>query len=168
MPDARFPFSNFQLSTVYLDGEACRTVEHAFQAAKTFDPAERASVIGAKSPGEAKRRGRKVTLRADWDEVKGGLMLGLLRQKFAPGTENARMLLAFEGSIVEYTIWHDQYWGVCTCRKHKGNGLNQLGRLLTALRLELLAQVAREAVASGPNRDSAESVPVEKELIAAG
>jgi N-glycosidase YbiA len=168
MPDPRFPFSNFQLATIHLDGQACRTVEHAFQAAKTLDPTERAWVIEAKTPGEAKKRGRKVTLRPDWDEIKGGLMLGLLRQKFAPGTDNPRKLLAFEDRIVEYTIWHDLHWGVCTCPRHRGQGLNMLGRLLTALRQELLAQAAREGVAEGPVRDAPVLVDRESALAVEG
>jgi predicted NAD-dependent protein-ADP-ribosyltransferase YbiA (DUF1768 family) len=92
----------------------CPTVEHAFQAAKTFDPAERRSVIEARTPAAAKRQGRTVTLRPDWEEREGGIVLGLLRQKFAPGTEYARELVAFEGPIVEYNAWPDVHWGVCT------------------------------------------------------
>lgn len=44
------------------------TGEHAFNAAKTVDPAERAAVLAAPSPGEAKRVGCRVTLRPGWDE----------------------------------------------------------------------------------------------------
>ena len=49
--------------------------EHAFNALKTHDPAERAHVLAAPTPGESKTRGRKVTLRADWDT--GGRVLAI-------------------------------------------------------------------------------------------
>jgi hypothetical protein len=45
--------SNFFRVDVVLDGVTYRSVEHAFQAAKTLDVAERAKVAAAPSPGEA-------------------------------------------------------------------------------------------------------------------
>lgn len=139
MPSLRFPFSNFQDSVVYLDGEAYPTVEHAFQAAKTLDSAERKRIKEAKAPGSAKSLGRRVTLRPDWEDVKDGVMLDLLRQKFAPGTKRSRKLIAFKGPIVEHTTWHDTYWGVCTCPEHDGKGLNKLGTLLEMVRQQLVS-----------------------------
>ncbi len=44
--------SNFFRVDVVLDGVTYRSVEHAFQAAKTLDAAERAKVAAAPSPGE--------------------------------------------------------------------------------------------------------------------
>ena len=153
MPDTRFPFSNFQKSIVYLEGQPCPSVEHGFQAAKTLDLDKRTWVIEAKSAAVAKQRGRRVALRPDWDKVKNGIMLGLLRQKFALGTPFGRDLLAFEGPIVEYTTWHDLYWGVCSCPRHEGRGQNQLGLLLTMVRGELLRQVKEETPQGEPARE---------------
>jgi len=152
MPDSRFLFSNFQESVVYLDGQTCPTVEHAFQAAKTLDPDERKRVIEAKTPASARGLGRKVTLRRDWEKAKNGIMLDLLRQKFAPGTERARELMACEEPIIEYNTWHDTYWGVCTCARHNGKGSNNLGFLLKIVRQELINRSQIEAIMKANGR----------------
>jgi ribA/ribD-fused uncharacterized protein len=148
MPDSRNPkwLSNFVPCTVYLDGQACPSVEHAYQAAKTLNPEERARVIAASTPAQARRLGRAVTVRNDWGDVKYGIMLGLLRQKFALGTNFAGDLMAYEGKIVEYNTWHDNEWGHCGCARcqskpHK----NMLGRLLEVLRSQLQERLAEEA-----------------------
>jgi predicted NAD-dependent protein-ADP-ribosyltransferase YbiA (DUF1768 family) len=57
-------------------------VEHAFQVAKTSDPVERAKVRDAKTPVSAKKIGRRANLRPDWESVKVGIMLDLLRINF--------------------------------------------------------------------------------------
>lgn len=46
------------------------SAEHAYQAAKTLDPAQQAHVMIAATPGESKRRGQRVTLRDDWDVLR--------------------------------------------------------------------------------------------------
>ena len=46
--------SNFEPAWVYFDGKAYPTVEHAFQAAKTFDPVEREGIRSARTPGRGK------------------------------------------------------------------------------------------------------------------
>src|SRR5579871_4764016 len=59
--------SNFHYATVSLDGVTYPTVEHAFQAAKTDDAEERRAIRDCGSPGRAKRMGKKVKLRKDWE-----------------------------------------------------------------------------------------------------
>jgi ribA/ribD-fused uncharacterized protein len=80
-----FFLSNFSESPVVFDGQAYPTVEHAFQAAKTFEPEQRQLIRDAPTPATAKRlgRSRQVDLRADWEQVKFDIMYGLLKQKFA-------------------------------------------------------------------------------------
>src|SRR5262245_14222864 len=116
--------SNFHDSPVDLDGARYPTVEHAFQAAKTFDSAERARVRAAPTPGSAKRMGRRVALRPDWEKVKLGIMEGLLRTKFADPTLGALLRATAGHELVEGNTWNDRFWGVC-----KGQGQNHLGRL---------------------------------------
>lgn len=65
--------SNFWPCRVELDGMIFPGVEQAFQAAKTLDPAERCHFVDL-NPGAAKRAGRKVELRPDWQQVKVGIM----------------------------------------------------------------------------------------------
>jgi ribA/ribD-fused uncharacterized protein len=127
--------SNFFRCDVSLDGEVYRSVEHAFQAAKTTNPAEHAKVWSLVNPGFVKRAGRKVTLRSDWDSVKLDVMLGLLRQEFTPGPALAEKLLATgDGHIEEGSHWGDRYWGTVD-----GKGANHFGRLLMQVRDEVRA-----------------------------
>ncbi len=147
MPDAtiaRFTgpwagFSNFEGPAVELDGESYDCVEKAFQAAKTFDPGARRAVRSASTPGQAKRLGRKVALRPDWEQAKLSIMEHLLRQKFQHAALQDLLLRSGGALIVEGNDWHDTFWGVCTgcLRGCQGAGANQLGRLLMALRDEL-------------------------------
>lgn len=74
--------SNFYPAPVTLDGVVYPTVENAFQAAKTGDMALRRQFAQC-SPGYAKKLGRQVALRSDWEAVKDGIMYELLKQKFA-------------------------------------------------------------------------------------
>jgi ribA/ribD-fused uncharacterized protein len=128
-------FSNFSPAPVTLDAREYPTVEHAYQAAKTLDPTEREWVRVARSPGEAKRRGRRVTMRPDWDAVKVEVMRDLLRQKFASGERLHELMATGNDLLMEGNNWHDEFWGVCSCPKH-GRGLNWLGRLLMEIRAE--------------------------------
>ena len=139
---AAFPFSNFEpVDGLELDGTPYPTAEHLFQALKTDDLAWRERVRTARTPATAKRLGRQVPLREYWDEVKLTVMMTVLRRKFRLEPFKSR-LLAWDGPIVEYTTWHDTYWGTCVCARHGGRGENHLGRLLEDLRAELLSEQA--------------------------
>lgn len=113
------------------------TVEHAFQALKTTDYDERQAVLACQTPGQAKRAGRRVTLRPRWDDIRLDVMHNLLRMKFDPAANPhlAAKLVDTEGfTLVEGNDWGDEFWGVC-----RGVGHNHLGRLLMDVRRELLA-----------------------------
>lgn len=125
--------SNFHPSEVEYQGFTYRTVEHAYQAAKTLDEAQRAGVAAAKTPGAAKRAGRRVAIRPDWEQVKLTVMADLIALKFAPGTELAWLLLnTGDAHLEEGNTWNDTFWGVC-----RGRGYNHLGKLLMAHRAAL-------------------------------
>jgi ribA/ribD-fused uncharacterized protein len=127
--------SNFHASPLVYEGMTYPTVEHGFQAAKTHDVAERARIAAAATPSLAKRLGRRVALRPDWEQVKEGVMGDLLAIKFAPRTVMADGLLdTGERVLVEGNDWGDRYWGVCG-----GSGLNRLGVLLMEQRDRLRA-----------------------------
>lgn len=117
------------------------TVEHFFQAMKTTDPKLRAEIKAAPTPGKAKRLGRKLDLRSDWEDIKDEVMLVGLRVKFAPDRATAVMLLdTGDRLLVEGNHWHDQYWGNCNCGERPkcfGPGKNMLGKLLMQVREEL-------------------------------
>lgn len=125
--------SNFYPSTVVYEGEEYPTVENAYQAAKTTNTAARHSFKSV-PPGAAKAKGRRLTMRPDWEEIKVGIMLDLLKQKFAPGSALTRSLLGTgDAELIEGNTWHDQFWGV----DQTGKGQNMLGQLLMAVRQEL-------------------------------
>src|SRR2546423_7924182 len=67
---------------VEYDGGKYPTLENAFQAAKTLDPDER-KAFETVSPLIARRMGRKVELRPNWDFVKVDVMKQLVQIKFA-------------------------------------------------------------------------------------
>ncbi|MCE7985531.1 MAG: NADAR family protein [Caldilinea sp. CFX5] len=130
--------SNFAYSPLTYEGETYPTVEHAFQAAKTFDPAEQQKVREASSPGSAKRLGRRVTLRADWETVKYDIMLALLRQKFSAPDFRPKLLATGDADLIEGNTWGDRTWG-CVQVKGQWVGKNHLGKLLMQVRAELQA-----------------------------
>jgi ribA/ribD-fused uncharacterized protein len=132
--------SNFSLSQVALDTPdepfdsfVVPTVEHAYQASKTIDALQRWDILEAATPGQAKRMGRQVTLRPDWELVKQEIMRRHLKQKFS-NLALARKLFAVQGEIVEWNTWHDTVWGKCICEDHDGAGQNLLGKLLMEIR----------------------------------
>lgn len=125
--------SNFHPAPVVYDGYEYDSTEHAFVAAKTLDPEERAKIRAIKKPGAAKRAGRKLKLRDDWEDVKVNIMAELVLQKFARHPKLRDMLLETgDEELVEGNTWHDYFWGVCN-----GKGKNMLGKILMRVR-ELL------------------------------
>jgi ribA/ribD-fused uncharacterized protein len=125
--------SNFYPARVTLDGIEYPTVEHAYQAAKTLDSGERQVVRRAGTPGDAKRAGRRVTKRGNWESVKLTVMGNLLRQKFKSHRDLRQQLLETRDmQLIEGNTWSDTYWGQCD-----GVGENHLGRLLMQIREEL-------------------------------
>jgi ribA/ribD-fused uncharacterized protein len=115
-----------------------RSVEHAFQAAKTLDPAARRRLAEIGSPVSAKRFGRRVLMRDGWEDISVGVMRDLLRQKFAAEPFRSQLLATGDAEIVEGNNWHDQRWGDCECPAHVAEqGANLLGRLLMEIRAEL-------------------------------
>lgn len=90
--------SNFWIVPVMFEGHQYRSVEHAYVASKTTDPAIREQVRLIETPGAVKRFGRKIELRPDWEDVKLGFMEIMLRSKFRQ--ERLRMLLISTGDAV--------------------------------------------------------------------
>lgn len=125
--------SNYHPSPIEVEGILYATVEHAFHAAQTFDPDEKRAIAAAATPGDAKRMGRKVQLRPDWEQVKVGIMEQLVRLKFTTHADLRDQLLATgDAELIEGNWWKDTFWGVC-----RGQGRNELGKILMKVRAEL-------------------------------
>ena len=131
----RYAFlGNFYDAPVEFGGIRYRNSEAAFQAQKCEDEEKRLWFAGL-APGRAKSLGGRVRLREDWEEVKTGLMLEIVRAKFTQNPELAEKLLATgEKRLVEGTAWNDTCWGIDI---HTGKGENRLGKILMQVRDEL-------------------------------
>lgn len=128
--------SNFYPAEISHDGITYPTTEHAFQAAKTLDFGERWEISQLPTPGDAKRAGKGVQLRPDWEQVKEQIMLELVILKFASHVELREKLLATgQAQLIEGNVRGDEYWGVCN-----GKGLNALGSILMLVRSQLSAR----------------------------
>lgn len=122
--------SNFYPSPIYDDdGREYPTVEHYFQAMKTFNSQKRELIRLAESPGKAKRIGRLVQLREDWEDRKLDIMEKALIQKFQIPELREKLLATGDEELVEGNFWNDTFWGVC-----KEKGENHLGKLLMDIR----------------------------------
>lgn len=127
------PFSNFAPVPIEVDGKLWPSTEHYYQAMKTLDPAMQESIRSMRTPGRAKRAGRMVDLRPDWEEIKEEVMLKALRVKFSIPTLR-RALLSTGDALLEEDSPDDMYWG--------RRGKNRLGALLMQVRDEIRAEGA--------------------------
>lgn len=127
--------SNFYAAPITWNLVVYPTVEHAYQALKTRDPDEQEWVRTALTPAEAKRRGKDIVLREDWNDFRFPLMWQLLVEKFGRHVDLRTKLLQTEDTLlVEGNNWHDTVWGKCHCARHRGRGQNQLGKMLMDIR----------------------------------
>lgn len=128
--------SNFSRHPVVYDGYEFPTLENAFQAAKTTDYRLRGTFVSL-SPAAAKRAGRQIDLRPDWEQRKLQIMRKLLMSKFV-GNPSLVDKLIYLGDLplVETNTWHDNEWGDCLCGRPAcaAPGKNLLGISLMRLR----------------------------------
>lgn len=157
-------FSNFALGAPFtLWGVDFSTSEHAYVWSKTHDPLEKEEILrhvtyvdfnhedgtvvtekfigGLTTPGVAKARGKTVTLRPDWEEVRYDIMLEILEAKFSQNWGFLQVLLQTEDAIlIEGNTWHDNIWGSCICERCGDKGQNLLGKALMQVRAKLAAR----------------------------
>lgn len=111
------------------------TVEHFFQAYKADNEEEMAWVLDAPTPGEAKKRGRKVSLRDDWEDIKLSVMYNLLMDKFADPILRKKLIDTGDAYLMEGNLWGDKFWGVDLKDE---DGQNWLGILLMLVRSRVI------------------------------
>lgn len=141
--DGEYAFlSNFYESKIVYKDITFPTVEHAFQAAKSLSEEEQAAISIAKTPGIAKRLGRKVLLRSDWEEIKEKVMYECVKEKFKEPVLREKLLNTSPAELIEGNTWHDNYWGDCSCEKCKNiKGKNSLGKILMKVRSEIAEEI---------------------------
>jgi ribA/ribD-fused uncharacterized protein len=125
--------SNFYSAPVVYGGICYQNNEAAFQAQKQ---PERAQEFASLPPNEAKRLGRRVRLRPDWESVKQAIMEEIVRAKFTQNKHlREKLLKTSSAELIEANQWGDTYWGVC-----RGKGRNELGKILMRVRTEMQPQ----------------------------
>ena len=128
-----FFLSNFYEAPVEYAGMRFRNNEAAFQASKC--PSRMSEFVDL-NPLAAKRLGRTVQLRPDWEQVKESIMYEICKAKFTQNPELKELLLSTENDeLIEGNDWNDKIWGV-----YRGVGENKLGKILMRIREELRTQ----------------------------
>jgi ribA/ribD-fused uncharacterized protein len=138
--------SNFHMAPFELDGQRWPSVEHYYMAMKSERDDYRQQILGAHSPGKAKRLGdsraephkqslfrKGHALRADWDSIKVDVMRRAVYAKFSqnPGLKQA-LLATGNAELIEDSP-RDMFWGSGA----DGSGQNWLGRILMEVRGQL-------------------------------
>ena len=120
------------------DGIKYPTVEHYFQAHKTMDLEDRQKIADAHTPGMAKRAGRAIDLRPDWEKVKDSIMWEAVLLKFSIPELKEKLIKTGNAQLIEGNTWHDNYWGDCKCENCANRvGYNRLGGILMTVRQQI-------------------------------
>ena len=134
--------SNMYYATIILGGVTYSCAEAAFQAVKLEDKTKRKMFSGL-SGTEAKKLGRQVQLRKNWNSIRVDVMRWIIHEKFKQHPELAEQLRNTAGhKIVEGNTWNDRFWGVCN-----GQGENWLGKILMEERTKLVDSVEHDIYA---------------------
>ena len=131
--DGEYAFlSNFYECPVQYGFFTFSSSEAAFQSAKTTDETLIKKFV-LLNPSAAKKLGRKMPLRKDWEQIKDTVMYQIVLNKFRQNLNLREKLLATGNEeLVEGNWWNDTYWGRCN-----GVGKNKLGKILMEVRKEL-------------------------------
>lgn len=125
--------SNFYVHPLRVGKIRYHSVEQYFQSRKCARQDDWEAVMATSFPAQAKRVGRHVDLREDWEEVKLYVMRKALTCKFREDNPlGSRLIDTGHHVLVEGNTWGDEYWGVSD-----GVGKNWLGFLLMARRAEI-------------------------------
>jgi len=126
--------SNFYMREIDFLGLTYPSSEHLFQAMKATDPRDAEKIRLAKTPSEAKRFGKTINRRKDWDDVRITMMYLVLKLKFQDQELKEKLLATGDAVLEEGNSWNDMTWGKCLTT---GIGKNYLGKILMKVRKEL-------------------------------
>lgn len=108
------------------------SVEHYYQAMKSTSFEDQMAISQASSPAEAKRMGRKINIRPNWEHIKVQVMKNGVWQKFKDKSLANKLISTHPQEITEENTWGDTFWGTCN-----GHGTNVLGQILMETRKAL-------------------------------
>jgi ribA/ribD-fused uncharacterized protein len=132
--DGEYRFlSNFYPAKLTYAGFEWADSETAYQAMKSQDPAIHAEMAQFRHPGKAKRFGKQIVMRGDWDFIKVEIMTEIVTAKFDQNPIlKQRLIDTGFARIEEGNTWNDTTWGICP--PNSGIGKNYLGVILMKLR----------------------------------
>ena len=120
-----FFLSNFYEAPITYYGITYKNNEAAFQAQKCKSRDEQMRFANL-SPAEAKKLGRRVELRKDWEDIKISIMREIVSAKFNQNPDLSKKLIETGDEYLEEgNDWGDRIWGTVD-----GKGANNLGRIL--------------------------------------
>lgn len=123
--DEHFYLSNFYPCPVKYEGITYQNNEAAFQAAKCQNLSERVK-FAELNASEAKKLGRQISLRKDWEMIKVNIMRQIVHAKFLQHPDLAEKLIQTgDAYLEEGNTWGDRVWGTVN-----GSGANLLGKIL--------------------------------------
>ncbi len=136
---------NFYDCEITYEGIKYLSSESAYQAQKVAEWEKRKG-FALLSPSDAKKAGRNVKLRQDWEEIKLDVMYQICKTKFVQHPELAiKLMQTGNEELIEGNHHGDTYWGMAD-----GVGENYLGRTLMRIRNEIrgfdVAKVTTEIV----------------------
>lgn len=126
--------SNFYPAPFVWDSILWKDSETAYQAAKSDNWDIRKEFSDTiLTPSDAKRFGKTLQLRSDWDRVKVQIMLEIVDEKFQQNPMLKQKLIdTWPRKLEEGNYWRDIFWGICPAGS--GIGKNMLGIILMVLR----------------------------------
>jgi ribA/ribD-fused uncharacterized protein len=148
------PFSQWYRCAFTVDGNAFGCAEQFMMHGKAVlfgDAAMAARILAATHPREHKALGRKVASFDDaiWRREREGIVRAGSHAKFTQNADLRALLLATRGTTLVEASPYDRIWGIGLAATSpnandptKWRGQNLLGKILTALREDLLAEVA--------------------------
>ena len=133
--------SNYHEAQFIIDGKIYNSVEHFFHASKADNEIEHEMVRNANTPAEAKKLGRSVHLRSDWEEEKINIMyLGLLAKFCCHLNLAIKLVETGDDTLEELNDWNDMFWGI---NIETREGQNMLGKLLMKVRTEIKQELLK-------------------------
>ena len=127
-----FFLSNFYPTKIKYNGIQYLNNEAAFQAQKCTTMEDRIK-FSYLNPSDAKKLGRRIILRNDWESVKISIMREIVFEKFKQNPHLTEKLLDTGNVYLEEgNDWGDRIWGTVN-----GVGRNELGKILMEVRKEI-------------------------------
>ena len=131
-------FSNFYPASFKLKDTTFSCSEQALMYGKSKDPEYRKKVLKTTDPFAVKKLGRACTLRPDWDSIKYGWMVEVLKAKFSQNADLKELLL-LTGERPLHEDAEDPWWGG---GPNYPRGRDLLGKALMEVRAWLKEQEA--------------------------